>query len=413
MQSLLVFGRQPELGIAEVESLYGANKLLPLTDQAALVDVDPCLLNFDRLGGSVRFCKVLTKLPPQDWPSLKQFLIEIAPKQSVNMPAGKMYLGLSLIGFKLSPKEINALGFKLKQAISATKRPVRYIPNKSLMLSSAQVIHNKLLSTNGWELVIIKTTSSIVIAQTIKVQDIAAYSKRDYGRPKRDSQVGMLPPKLAQMIINLATGRLPEDLSQSICDIPPDQLVPFKTIDKVVLDPFCGTGVLLQEALLMGYKVYGTDLNQRMIDYTNFNLHEWLLPKHPEIEANIKTEIGDAKNHVWQQPIDFIASETYLGQNFNQIPAPGILDNELKKTNQMISKFLKNLAPQLKPNSRLCLAVPAWQIAPDQFRYLPLIDQIPALGYNRVSFKHTGSDNLVYYRPDQIVARQLLILTRK
>jgi len=35
------------------------------------------------------------------------------------------------------------------------------------------------------------------------VQDINAYTKRDFGK-KRDMDTGMLPPKLAQMMINIA-----------------------------------------------------------------------------------------------------------------------------------------------------------------------------------------------------------------
>jgi predicted HAD superfamily phosphohydrolase YqeG len=67
MQSLLILGRQPELGLAELESLYGADKLSPLGSQAVIVDVDPCLLAYDRLGGSTRFCKILTTLETNSW----------------------------------------------------------------------------------------------------------------------------------------------------------------------------------------------------------------------------------------------------------------------------------------------------------------------------------------------------------
>ena len=40
---------------------------------------------------------------------------------------------------------------------------------------------------------------------TIFVQDIYGYSNRDYGK-LRDMNIGMLPPKLAQMMINLSSG---------------------------------------------------------------------------------------------------------------------------------------------------------------------------------------------------------------
>lgn len=43
-----------------------------------------------------------------------------------------------------------------------------------------------------------------MIGQTVWVQDIDAYSQRDMGR-ERSMVVGMMPPKLAQMMINFAT----------------------------------------------------------------------------------------------------------------------------------------------------------------------------------------------------------------
>ncbi len=102
MQSLMILGRQPELGLAELESLYGAGKIRPVGDKAAVVDVDPCLLAFDRLGGSVKFCKILTELDTTDWKAIEKFLVEVSPGHSQKMPEGKMRLGLSAIGLKVS-----------------------------------------------------------------------------------------------------------------------------------------------------------------------------------------------------------------------------------------------------------------------------------------------------------------------
>ncbi len=413
MQSLLILGRQPELGLAELESLYGADKITKLGQQAVIVDVDPCLLAYDRLGGSTRFCKILTTLDSNDWETAIQFLIEVSPRQTQSMPEGKMYLGLSSIGFSLSPKAIQASGFKIKKSIIKTGRPVRYVPNKEAMLSTPQVIHNKLLTPNGWELILIKDGNKTVIAQTVKIQDIKSYSDRDYGRPKRDTKVGMLPPKLAQIIINLAAGLLPEEARQSVCEIPPDQIIPIKHLDQTVLDPFCGTGVVLQEALLMGYKVYGTDLDPRMIEYSNYNIHEWLKQKYNGLPNDITIETADATNYQWQQPINFVASELFLGTPFSHLPGNQVLNKAASDCNVIISRFLENLAQQTAPGTRLCLAIPAWQTSPNNFKHLPLIDQINALGYNRVSFEHLDTGKLMYYRPDQIVARQLLVLIRK
>lgn len=412
MQSVLIFGRQPALGLAEVESLYGPRLISPLSGQAVIIDVDPCLLAFDRLGGSVKFCKLLTSLTYTDWSKIEHFLLQAAPAQSSAMPEGKMNLGLSVIGFNLTVKQLQATGLALKKAIRQTGRTVRYVPNKELELSTPQVTHNKLTGLNGWELYLIRDGERTVVAQTVKVQDIASYTVRDRGRPKRDSRVGMLPPKLAQILVNLAAGRLPKGQLNNICDIPPGEKIPKPDLGMTVLDPFCGTGVVLQEALIMGYRVYGTDLEPRMIDYSRQNL-DWLTKLYGlDGQRVIGLEPADATTFSWPKQIDFIASETYLGRPFTSVPSREVLAQTVSDCNSIIKKFLINLRPQLKSETRLALGVPAWQTSPNQFKQLPLIDQLGELGYTRISFEHAADDRMIYYRPSQTVARELLVLTR-
>jgi tRNA (guanine10-N2)-dimethyltransferase len=412
MQSLLVLGRQPELGLAELESLYGASRIRLVGQNVAVIDVDPCLLAFDRLGGSIKFCKILTTLDTTHWKQLERFLVQASPAHSQDMPAGKMLLGLSVIGLDTNVRQINATGLSIKKAVRATGRPVRLVPNKEKELNSAQVLHNKLTGQNGWELVLIKDGAKTIIAQTVKVQDIDSYTRRDRGRPKRDARVGMLPPKLAQTLINLASGPIPEDKLESICDIPADKPIPPKILGQTVLDPFCGTGVVLQEALLMGYGAYGSDADQRMVDYTEHNVKEWL-PTWYDHSLPVHIEKGDATNHPWKQPFDLVACETYLGRPFTAAPSSEVLAQTIADCQLIIKKFLQNIADQIEPGARLCLAVPAWQTSPGKFRHLPLIDSLSDLGYNRVKFEHVRDEKLLYYRADQIVTRELLVITRK
>jgi tRNA G10 N-methylase Trm11 len=422
VQSLLILGRQPAIGLAELESLYGADKLRKVGEQAVIVDVDPCLLAFDRLGGSVKFCKLLTELATTNWKDIQKFLLDVSAEHSRRMPEGKMQLGLSVIGLDVGLKQLEATGLSLKKAIRKTDRSVRLVPNKELELNSASVLHNHLTGPTGWELVFISDGDKTVIAQTVKVQDIDSYTLRDRGRPKRDARVGMLPPKLAQIIINLATGQLPEDKLESICEIPAGEPIPRPLLNQTVLDPFCGTGVILQEAVLMGYQALGSDVDLRMVKFTNENM-QWLLRQSPLKESpdldKIYATIGraDATEVNWQNildyPFDFVASEAYLGRPFTSTPPAEVLAQTVTDCNLIIKKFLKNIHGQIKPGTRLCLAVPAWQTRPKHFKTLPLIDQIEDLGYNRVSFEHVGDEDLRYYREDQIVARQLLVITRK
>jgi tRNA (guanine10-N2)-dimethyltransferase len=435
MQSLMILGRQPALGLAELESLYGREKLRPVGPQAVVVDVDPCRLAFNRLGGSVKFCKLLAELDTADWKEIEKFLLRVSPGHSERMPEGKMQLGLSLYGFNVSVRQIEATGLSLKKVIRKTGRSVRLVPNKEAELNSAQVLHNHLTGPTGWELVFIKDGNKTVVAQTVKAQDIDSYTLRDRKRPKRDARVGMLPPKLAQILINLAAGRLPEDKLENICGIAPGQPIPRALLNRTVLDPFCGTGVVLQEAALMGYDVYGTDLEPRMVEYTKTNL-AWLNTEyHLEGAYDFRFVPGDATVTRWEHPIDLVASETYLGRPFTVVPPAEVLAQTAADCNQIIKKFLVNIHAQLKPGTRLCLAVPAWNLRPKNpeqgtpngatapaangnrstgnFKHLPLIDSLEQLGYNRISFEHAGSAPLLYYREDQITARELIVLTRQ
>lgn len=414
MKSLLIFGRQPQLGLAEAESLYGSKKVTPVGAKTAIIDIDPCLLNFDRLGGSVKFCRVLTVLDTVDWRKIEKFLLQTASAQSKNMPSGKMLLGLSQIGLNVSAKKLEATGLTLKKSIRKTGRPVRLVPNKRTELTSAQILHNKLTTQNGWDLIFIRDGQDTIIAQTIKVQDIESYTLRDRQRPKRDSKVGMLPPKLAQIIINLASEKLSINGKDSICNILAGKAIPRPVLNKTVLDPFCGTGVVLQEALLMGYAVSGTDLDPRMVSYSQKNL-EWLAKLYDSKHTLHELRTGDATIHAWNKPIDLVACESYLGRPFTSTPDRETLERTISECNTIIKKFLRNIHRQLLPGTRLCIAIPAWfqSKSSSKPRLLPLLDQIEGLGYNQVRFEHVLDDDLIYHREDQIVGRQLLVITRK
>lgn len=75
-------------------------------------------------------------------------------------------------------------------------------------------------------------------------------------------------------------------------------------------------------------------------------------------------------------------------------------------------KFLKNLATQTPQGFRLCIAVPAWRTK-NGFKHLKTLDSLEDLGYTRLSFVHASSQELVYHRENQVVARELIMLIRK
>lgn len=388
MQSLLILGRQPAIGLAELEALYGAPRLTPLNQSAGLLSMAPAQVDFKRLGGSLKAGQVIGRTSPENLPAAVLECLQPLLKNH----KGKIRLGLSGYGLDMAAADLQSTALRLKQQLKLEAINVSIVPNRAAALNSAQVIHNRLDNPPNIELLLVAAEDEIVIGRTTDVQDIAAYSRRDYGRPKRDARTGMLPPKLAQIIINLATGGRPA----AACRL---------------LDPFCGTGVILQEALLAGFSVCGSDLEPRMVDFSRDNL-AWLQQLYQGITGRYKLAVADARKYHWPDSFDGVASETYLGKPLLTEPEPTELAKMVKAVDELHSLFLKNIAGQLKPGSRLCLAVPAWY-SNGTYRRLPSLDRLSDLGYNRVAFKYAGAGDLIYRRPDQLVGRQLLTLMRK
>lgn len=383
-----ILGRQPAFGLAELESRFGTESIFPLGELAAEVAVDADGVPFHLLGSVMKFAKPLATYDSVEWSSLITFASETLQDVLAEMPEGKIKLGVSVYDLPVSLKVLQRSSLELKKAVKSRGRSVRVVPNTSLELNSAQVIHNRLTSDVGCELLFIRDGRRTHLAQTIYVQDIDDYAKRDFGRPKRDAFVGMLPPKLAQTMLNLAQVG------------PGDR----------ALDPFCGTGVVLQEAALMGASVYGTDINERMVHFSQVNL-EWL-KKAYDVDFDEYLETADATKATWQQPIDRVVCETYLGQPMVELPAPDKFQKIMNECNDITTSFLANLRKQLAVGTRCTIAVPAW-FDGRKFLHLKIVDDLEKMGYNRISFKHAGNESLIYHRSDQVVARELLVLTVK
>lgn len=381
---IAILGRQPKLGLAELESLYGADKVRPLGDTAAFVDAK---VTPERLGGTIRLATPLVELHTTDWRRLAEETIRLFPGYLAELPEGKLKLGLSAYGLRVTTQHLFRAGLELKKAARTQKRSVRIVPSDDTTLNSAAILHNQMTGELGMELSYMKHGASTWLARTVWVQDVDDYARRDFGRPQRDAFVGMLPPKLAQTMLNLANAQ------------PGDR----------VLDPFCGTGVVLQEAMLLGCSVYGSDISERMVRFTRDNIH-WVQDIY-DIHNDVFFEIADATSAAWRPPIDHVVCETYLGQPLSGLPKPEKLQEIMTDCNTIIGKFLRNLRHQLQSGQRLCIAVPAWRVG-QQFKHLPLLDRLEEMGYNRIRFTHAaGAQDLIYHREDQIVARELLILS--
>jgi tRNA (guanine10-N2)-dimethyltransferase len=378
---IAILGRQPEISIAELESFFGSEAVDLINNSSALINTEEA--DIERFGGVLKFAKIDLKIKPKSFTDIENQIINFYTK-NLPLDIGKLTFGLSWYESNLSAANVNKISLKLKSALKR-KTSVRLVSNTAPVLSTATSHHNKLgLSDKKIEIIVTQDRTGIVyVGKSIGTQNISAYAARDQKRPKRDARVGMLPPKLAQIIINLAIAGNKSDIR--------------------LLDPFCGTGVILQEAVLLGIKIYGSDLEPRMVDYTRENLI-WIDDKL----SKTPLEVGDATNHIWSEKIDCVATETFLGRPFSQEPSQNQLTEEKRITKNIITGFLKNIKPQIDQKTRLCLAIPAWK-RPDG-TYQKLSIDYEDIGYEVIKFKNVNSNNLIYHREDQIVARQLIVL---
>ena len=118
------------------------------------------------------------------------------------------------------------------------------------------------------------------------------------------------------------------------------------------------------------------------------------------------------RSETWQQPIDVVVCEGYLGQPMSQAPPREKLEQIVHDCDVIMSSFLQNIAPQLAAGTPLCVAAPAW-FAYDEVRHLPCIEKLEEFGFERRTFKTATASDLIYHRDDQIVGRELLVLTKK
>ena len=389
MNYLLVLGREPKLSLVELEALFGSENVKAfLAKQGSkgsnLAIVKTNKLDFSRLGGSIKAGRILTE-PVQDYLS--------------KLPEGKITLGVSDYSPRASKKTTWALALKYKNLLKRHGRNVRLIPNNDGATLTSAASHHNQLGEKINHIEILKYQNDISIS--IGTQNITAYAKRDRERPARDAFVGMLPPKLAQILINIATGEFEKQ----------HQTKP------IVLDPFCGTGVVLQEAMLMGYSAYGTDLSEKMIKYSGRNL-EWLTDRTSGLQKpnapKFYLEEGDATKHSWQSAkVGCVASEIYLGHPLSAPPGSLKLKEFQQSTKELLLGFVKNISNQIPSGATLCLATPDWLRPNGSYEGVNILDEIEKLGYNRLQYKHATTQDLLYYRDGQIVARQLLILRKQ
>ncbi|MCX6780557.1 MAG: 50S ribosomal protein L11 methyltransferase [Candidatus Magasanikbacteria bacterium] len=388
MKLVFQFGSQPDLSRAELTSRFpelAAGHLV--AGRFFIVDCSesPAWL-MEQLGGVVKILEVvegISKKPDEMIVHLADHIL----KQTTEKP--KVVYGVSII----NAPELKGVGIALKRAIQEqSERSVRVVVSRDPELSSATVTLEGLLPPRGVELVFLKDSSQIVAAQTVAVQAFGEWSERDYGRPGRDAKRGMLPPKLAKMMLNIALGaREPSSVS--------------------VYDPFCGSGTVLIEAALLGAtRLFGSDILKQAVDDTKLSL-EWTRKQFNLTDVNFdvfKHDATQAAAHMKRESADVIVAETFLGRPLKK--GESLSAGEKQELVTLYNRALKSLGAVLKSDGRIVLAIP-FQVAPREL--LPLHEILEGTGFTvDPILNDAGLKTILYMRPDQRTGRQIVRLLR-
>ncbi len=355
-------GNTPELSLLELTTLY-SGKFALTTPKIAEFEEELDLTSLPRLGGTTKVAESVETVAAKD---LESTLSDLIQAESAKNIALTDYADLDLD---------KAIFHRLKDSVN---RSIRFVSldtkeHELVMLSKQHVVEFNFLPGR----------KGITIARTVWIYDALDWISRDRKKPYRDIKRGMLPPKLARLMVNLATqGKSGLTLG----------------------DPFCGTGTVLMEAVMIGANVVGGDTSPDAVKGSVSNLG-WVLSGSQMTPLPTYTvSLTDATH--FTTPIDCIATEPYMGPLLDERNPSSLerIKNIAKGLDKLYRGALKSWHAILPSGGRVVISIPSFAV---YNRVIPTIsiDTMTGLGYNYVS-------TTAYGKPGAIVVRNITILEK-
>lgn len=406
MQTYVAFlGHQPHISLAELSATVPGFQLqgIILKNYAKFDSTVELNAHFiDSLGGTITIAQQIKD---------NATVADVPPTLAKEMQGsrGKFTFGLRTVG--LDPKHVKALYRHCKDKLKSKGRPCRYVGTERKPAPPVVLHDNNMFDPKkGMELMVIQSKGTVWIGKTIGAQNVNAYTKRDTEKPVRDTTVGLLPPKLAQIMLNfglwLATADEAEDKER--------KRIRKRTI--TVFDPFCGTGVIPLECMLRGWHILGSDLSQKAVNGCEKNV-EW-------IRKEMKILKKDVTATIWKQDAtkafdlkelpQVIVTETSLGPPIMKRPTQKEMLKMRTENEKMQEAFLKNAAETL-PGVPIVCTWPVWYGSKIKLPLEKAWSAAKAAGYEVVlppgiEAIDPERTSLLYRRPEQFVGREIVLL---
>lgn len=392
MHALFHLGSTPALSLAELRAVVPGFEPIHVSRSWCLASV-PALPDIDLLGGTVRIADALEAqtVSPAD---LERTIVRLLTAEKHD---GRVEFGLSVLDGELALRQV---GMRVKEALQELGLKARFASAGHRELATVLVRKSKVR-----EVVLVRTGGRWLVARTVAIQNADAYTLRDTVKPARNLTRGMLPPKLAQVMLNLAS--------------PP--------ADSAVLDPFCGTGTVLLEAIVQGRhrsgQVRGSDLDPEAVVESQRNLAWFSAIRREEFPASWVTQ-ADAAQLPPVERLGAVVTEGTLGPLLSGVPAAAQLARTWEDLGRVYEPLFAWAGRTLVPDGRLVLTLPVFHVGTkreafptERFARLlpPTLAVEPLLPEDlarSVGAQLTDRGGLVADRPDQYVGREVVRLVR-
>jgi len=302
--------------------------------------------------------------------------------------------------FNLFPEKkekIKKYLIEIKRFLQKNGISSRYVNKNDKNLSSAQIIWNSLLK-KWFDFNLVDLWEIYYFWNTIWVQNIDEYSARDYSK-SRDMQTWMLPPKLAQIMINLS-----------------------EKTDKIY-DPFVWLWTVLIEAKRMWIEwLYWSDLNEKMISLAKQNVLKAEGKKNKNYIIKIEKLNAKFINEAsfWDEIKDWnIVTEWYLWEIMTQ---KNISYDRIQKQRDSLQKIYEWFFSSFKKwdfSGNIVISFPFWDLKwkyvffKEIYEILDKYCNIIPLFPKEFDFSETKQWSLLYKRQKQLVWREIFKLKIK
>ncbi len=335
----------------------------------------------DDLGGIIKIGRVVSRVPLETVEDAflrrkKQAQTEIKAKFSADCdindifktPLKKLVFGVSVYFddhrfLRFSRGMQRFVGSYFKEELEACGKKAKFMgfpKDRELpQLTHVEVLKKGLIEKSA-EILFCVGKEQAFVSHTVAVHNPFEFQKRDVGRPVQ-RKIFSMPPRLAKIMINL-----------SLC-LP----------DKVLLDPFCGVGTILQEAMLVKAQVVGVDIDPWCVKASCVNL-DWLKKEYDLKSAKYSVLQGDARNLtkcVDEEMVDCVVTEPDLGPALRHFPTEFYARRIVEKLEPLYFDFLEEAYKALKNGGRLVFVAPYIKTRGGVFVSMDVEEKAMAVGF--------------------------------